>query len=247
MWEFCVEASKKNADLIDYISKRIEDAVLVCGGVKSQLIVGNTCSLAVGCEKKHQKTMEGVLRTIVCDTICEKMKFKFLQSHIDLIVEDEKLFNAFIKVYTYFDAEIERKIVLRNLTLSNKIVLESFLEFRLQTLKKKWQEMCMLTNSSSNLFLKSETFLELLKFLISNLEIKVNTIVVNFGAECFIYEERDKNNLILLHKFSLLDDVGIITKIIEICPLKIKILTNTKPEIASLIAQLFENRVEIIK
>ena len=246
MWEFCVEASKKNAHIIDYISQRLENVISSVDGVKSYITFGNSSSVAVGCPKKHYQKLEGALRVIICDAICEKMKFDYLKNHIVLSVSDEKLFDAFIKVYTYFDSEIERKIVLRSLFFKNKIVLESFLSFRLQPLKKKWEEMCNLTNTNSNLFLQSETFIELLKFLISNLDCKMNTVVLDLSSNIVLYEERG-NALVALLNFQANDDIGIITQIIELCPRKIKIISGNNNEVVSLIGELFENRVEIIK
>lgn len=247
MWEFCIEANKKNIHLINYISERMADAVSLADGVQSVITLGNTSSLAIGCEQKHKRQIEGVLRMVLCDAVCEKMKFDFLKKHINLIINDEKLFDAFVKVYTYFDSEIERKIVLRSLFFSKKIVLESFLDFRLQPLRKKWEEMCNLTNSNSNLFLQSETFIELLKFLISNLESKSDCLVLDLENGCNLYEEKG-NKIFALQSFDIEDDINIVTSVIELCPNKIKIMGGGQnSEIVSLIGELFYGRVEIVR
>ncbi len=246
MWEFSIEAKQKNSHLIDYISERIENALSSVQGVKSVVSLGDKTCIAIGCDDVFAKQLEGVLRVVICDTICEKMKFDFLKNNIDLTLSNEKLFDAFVKVYTYFDCDLERKIIVRNLVLKDKLVLESFLEFRLQPLKMKWKEMCNLTNSSSNVFLKSETFVELLKFLISNLDIKCKCLVIDFNDGCKFYEE-DGNSLVALVNFEENDEMGIITQVIELCPAKLKIICGKDNQIVSTLAELFDKRVEIVK
>jgi len=247
MWEFCIETDKKNSHLINYISERMTDALSCVDGVQSVVTLGNTSSLAVGCEQKHKRHIEGVLRVVLCDTICEKMKFDFLKKHINLIINEEKLFDAFVKVYTYFDSEIERKMVLRSLIFSKKIVLESFLHFRLQPLLNKWEEMCNLTNCNSSLFLQSETFIELLKFLISNLESKSECLVLDLEDGCKLYEEKG-NKIFALQTFEVDDDINIVTSMIELCPNKIKIMGGGQNrEIVSLLGELFYGRIEIVR
>jgi len=247
MWEFCVETDKKNINLINYISERIADTIASIDGVQSVITLGNTSSLAIGCEQKYKKQIEGALRVVLCDTICEKMKFDFLKKHINLIINEEKLFDAFVKVYTYFDSELERKIVLRSLFFSKKLVLESFFHFRLQSLQKKWEEMCNLTNCNSTLFLQSETFIELLKFLISNLESRSDCLVLDLADGCRLYEEKN-NKIFALQNFEIDDDINIVTSMIELCPNKIKIISGGQnSEIISLLGELFYGRVEIIR
>lgn len=247
MWEFCIEADKKNVHLINYISERLSDCIANVKGVQSVVTMGRTSSLAIGCEQKYKKQMENVLRLILCDTICEKMKFDFLKTNITLLIKEEKLFDAFIKVYTYFDNEVEKKMVLRSLFFSKKLVLESFINFRLQPLKKKWEEMCNLTNHNSNLFLRSETFIELLKFLIANLDRRSDCLVLDFEDGCKLYEEKN-DKIFALQNFMVDDDINIVVSMIELCPNKIKIISGEKnKEIISLLGELFYGRVEIVR
>ena len=149
----------------------------------------------------------------------------YLKNHINFVVSSENLFDAFIKVYTYFDSELERRIVLRILSFDEKIVLESFLYFKLQPLLLKWKEMCSLANSNLSLFLESQTFLELLKFLISNMDIKVESLIIDLSSSCQFFEER-KNKLIFLKNFNEAEDFEIITGLIEFSPNKIKIISG---------------------
>lgn len=135
---------------------------------------------------------------------------------------------------------------MRSLPTSSKIVLESLLEFRMRPLKNKWQELCNLTNDNSTLFIQSETFIELLKFLIANLENKSECVVISFDEECVISEERG-DKVLLLSNLSADDDVGIITSVIELCPNRIKVFSDSgHVELLNFLCELFEGRIEII-
>ena len=246
MWEISIEASKKNVHLLNYISNKLQNSISFFKGIQSLMSYDNSISLAVGCPKQYANQLKNFLKILICDAICYQMKFDYLKNHINLVVSSENLFNAFIKVYTYFDSELERKIVLRILSLNDKIVLESFLYFKLQPLLQKWKEMCNLANSNLSMFLESQTFLELLKFLISNMDIKVESLIIDLSSSCQFFEER-KNKLIFLKNFNEAEDFEIITGLIEFSPSKIKIISGKNHNLISLIANLYEGRVEILK
>ncbi len=246
MWEICIEANSSNGHLIDYIEERMQPVLAEVGGIKSTIQLGGNKSIALGCRVGESAKVIGVLRPVLCDVVCEKMKFDFLRKQINLLPGDSKFFEAFVKVCTYFDSELERKIVMRSLPVTSKIVLESLLDFRMRPLKNKWQELCNLTNDNSTLFVQSETFVELLKFLIDNLEHKSDCVVLSFDKECAISEERG-DKVFLLSNLSADDDIGIITSVIELCPHKIKVFSdNGHIELLKFLCELFEGRVEII-
>ena len=165
------------------------------------------------------------------------MKYNYLKDHLCLNIQDETLFHAFVKVYTYFDIELEKAVAIRAIYLLN---LNSFLDFRLYSIKQKWQQMCNLTNVNAELFVKSETFLDILKFLISNLDYKIKEITIDFGCGKII---AGKDELF----FAVNDDLMVLTKIIELAPKKIKVLNLNDEEIKNVLTDLFQNRMEIIK
>ncbi|MBR1925253.1 MAG: hypothetical protein IJ837_00155 [Clostridia bacterium] len=247
MWEFCVKAGLENKDIIVFLHNTLKGEMLSVGGVCVLVERAGQTNLALACNKTEYKKIENVVKKALCDAICEKMKYKFLKNNINILIDNEELFLAFIKVYTYFDIELEKQLTIRLFDLSKNMVLESFLNFKLPFLKAKWKEMCNITNMNSGVFLRSGTFLELLKFLIANLECKTQNLIIDFSEGCKIFEQK-KQGKNIIKSLNSDDVVEILTSIIELSPQKIKIITKEKSsEIVCLICDLFLDRVEIIK
>ncbi len=245
MWEFCVTASNKNENVIQYIQDKVLNVLTECDGVHSFVKKENFCSLCVGAKKEKSSYLKKKLTKIICDAVCEKMKQNYLKENVSINVVDESLFQAFIKVYTYFDIEIEKAIAIRAIYFPNVLNIESFLEFKLRPLKQKWKEMCNLTNLNASLFVKSETFLDLLKFLIANLDYKHKCIIINFlnnKIYKIVGEER-----VFLCDFCGEDVVDVLTKIIELSPQKIVVLNLNNQRTLAVLQDLFVGRLEIAK
>ena len=247
MWEFTIKTDSKTGDYITYLYNKMKRSIVT---LKGQIAIAkinneNILSIAVPLDKKEKA--QNLLRVYLCDIFCEKMKGRFLESHISCIPFDSDLFFPFVKVCTYFDNELERQIVMRSLKLEKGIMLPSYLEFYLRPLKNKWQELCNLTNENSSLFFESETFLELLKFLLANLTPKCECVIVSIKDNCIIFE--DENGEMNTYQYEeKLRDVEVISKLIELSPQKIVLkMPNKSLKVVDNIVRLFDNRVEIIK
>lgn len=243
MWEFCVCAKKENKNVILYLESEISPVLKKLDGVKSLCERENFVSFCVGIKQEHSTVLKKELLKLLCNAICEKMKYNFLKENIKINISEKSLFDAFIKVYTYFDIELEKAIVIRAIYFPKNLNLESFLNFRLHSLKQKWQEMCDLTNLNASIFLKSKTFLDILKFLIDNLDYKHESIVLDFKCNKIFLDSEKKSFCDLT-----VDSFDVLTKIIELSPKKIKIITGVSElEPIGLLVELFDGRVEFIK
>lgn len=184
MWEFCVEASKQNVHLLEFIFASLSKNLKNVGGIGTVVCVDNTCCLVVACKKQFEDEIKQKLKVFLCDAICKQLKTDFLKANINFDFCG-KLSEIFLKIFTYFDIETERSAVLKALFFSGKLNLESFFCFRLSFLKQKWIELCELANSNLQI-LQSDGLMELLKFLLSNLEPKTDILVLDFSKKrCF--------------------------------------------------------------
>ena len=239
MWEFCVRAQRTNNDIIEYIFDSVEQAVRDANGVATVVTLGDFCELVLACPFKAQPKIKGLLHFVLCTVFTEKLKYKFLHNNITLLEKNCEYFNAFVKVLTYFDSDFDRGVVSRVLCLNKRIVLESFLEFKLRLIKNKWKELCRLTNDNATLFISSETFVELLKFLIANIDPKYELVTIEFKEKTSIYiGERTHNKLI--KSFEENDEVGLLTSLIDFSPRKLKLKGNIKNnKMIALLHELF--------
>ena len=79
--------------------------------------------------------------------------------HIDIV--DNVSRQAFISALLYFDNETDSYIVSKYLEIGNKINIESFFNFRLQSLKQKWQELVDISNQNEIYLYKDDIVLNI--------------------------------------------------------------------------------------
>lgn len=245
MWEINIKTCLKNNTYIANLHNILQPALK-----KADAIVAfdeSKSSVSIGCADDKSKQLWQKTKLALCEIFCIDFKRDFLKQNIIVSENMQGYYDAFIKVLTYFDTELEKQIVMRVLNYSKTIVLESYLNFKLMPLKQKWKELCLITSTNNKLFLKSETFLELLKFLISNIEPKSDCVIVSFKAPCMVFKER-KNNMVAVDAFENVDEFELVSQLIELAPMHIKIVpdSNKNPTVR-LIQELFAGKTEMIE
>ncbi len=232
-------ADAVNKSVLAFVNEKTENLVKDFKGIKTICQDESDHFLCFAIKKEFKIQFQNHLRKVLCDAICEKMKYNFLIKNINKRTKDETLFQTFVKVYTYFDIELEKEVVLRNIYFPRELNLNSFLFFRLHALKQKWQEMCVLANQNSAVFLKNESFLDLLKFLIDNLDYKCEKIIVDEEQNKLFAKKGEMQEFLCEYS----NQLDILTKIIELSPKNIIILGSTNRENQILFKDLLGNRV----
>lgn len=246
MWEFEIICDLNTQDLIRYIQNRLNETLKKCNGVMALMTDGDKLFLSIGVKIENSPEIKANLRLVLCDVFCEKMKQKFLENNLDLPEKHRNLNDTFIKVFTYFDRELERQIILRKLELKeNKINLQSFLYFKLNTLIKKWQELCELANKNTMTILKKENFIELLRFLLQNIDSKCQSVILELQDKCLIYHD-NKNDFDIITSIDTSDSFNVLSKLMDLNPYLIKIHSNEQNlEMIKLLRSVFDDRIEL--
>ena len=145
---------------------------------------------------------------------------------------------------------IDKKIIRQKLLNIDSIVVDSFFHFRLGILKARWNDLINLANDNIMYLMSKDTFIELIKFLVSNLEFKCDFVSVKQSGKDFkIYDKDGKSLKDELEDCENLNDVFLITTLISLNPRRIRLDTtnNLKDNTMSLLYEIFNNRVEIFK
>ena len=221
MWEFCIVADRENCHLLEMLSDGLICDLKAFHGIQTLANTPKGSTLVMACKKQNLPQFLAKLKVILTNVICKQMKFDYLKSHMNF----NKLNDVFITVFTYFDLALEQSLVQENLIFPKKLKLESFVEFRLSFLKKKWKELCHLTLSSEKILENETNCRELLKFLLLNLDIKTQILVLNFKTgKAYIEGE------ICSFQTSVLgaDKLQIFQILIEHYPITLKIIKSKK-------------------
>lgn len=162
-------------------------------------------------------------------------------NNFDLLNSQNKVL---IDILVSFEADLDKATIVENLSLINKLFLESFVSFKLGGLTKKWEDSANLINENS-LFLQDDGIKkELLQFLMQGLTTNIEYLkLTNLGLN-------DGKNAIDSKKvfYSQSDFDNVLFTLINLYPQKIEIedYKQYKIEFLELISNLFGERLNLI-
>ncbi|MCL2847093.1 MAG: hypothetical protein FWE38_05440 [Firmicutes bacterium] len=162
----------------DGILAHIKGQVERCEGVGAEF-VGDDLVINLG------KNSAGV-RSCVLDAICEVVvvdcKAHYINSQVIIPTEDPLSRHAFIRALCEFDYETDKVLVRGLVELTPIFLIGGFYDFCLDILKRRWDEVCILTKENMGMLLVGSNFFELLKYLISNIESRAEELTVRDGV-----------------------------------------------------------------
>ncbi len=235
MWEFSLNLT--DGDLANFLTTSLKNTASVEGGVvTSHIQNGNNCVLIAVPMIKRER-MENILTRLITEIICTFYKSSYLDKHLNLPTHEKIGLVAFKKALLNFDRETDYYIIQKNLTFDKDLYLDSFYQFRLGSLKSKWKELVSLANENRDYLISSESFIDLLKFLVDNLDI--------CEREVSVFEE-DNGYKICLDgegEGKLLNEEALVSSIIDLSPQKIHLYCNAMNKATNLLEQIFDQRI----
>jgi hypothetical protein len=256
MFEFSIGISEDRAEIARSVHKDLKKNTKELNVIITSYSEGEKIYIVLACEEIEKARMNFYISDAISDAISTFYKLEFIEKNLNLPINDEISLNAFKKALIAFDRDTDKYIISRNLRLEKSIYIDSFYQFRLKQLRNKWMELIKLANENASYLLCNDTFIDLLKFLIENIEISsglVNVIKSDDGYKLCDeqFNEIDSENETLCHLNVENDngnEIGIITSLIALSPKKINVYCNeyeNSPTL-TLISQIFENRVSIL-
>ncbi len=248
MWEFCINLSDKNILVSKKIYLSIKEFCKEYNGFVTTYERCGNISILVSADNCDENRYKHFICNLISDVICEDFKLKFLEENLSLPNLDAISKNAFLQALLSFDREADKYIVQKLLNLENSIDVEAFYFFKLGVLKDKWKELVQIANDNKAYLSSNETLVELLKFLVNNLELKNETInMLQDDGKVMFYD----TNFNLLKENNILDkdiDSTIISNLIAFAPKYVNIYCgeNFNSNLISLLKQIFDNRINFL-
>jgi len=182
-----------------------------------------------------------IVADVLADIIVTDLKSHYIASQINLPNDDQVASHAFIRALSTFDRETEKIIAKTIIKVTPSIYLDSLYEFMLDVLKNRWNEVCHLANENICYLACRRTFLELLRFLISNIEsLSDEAHIVDFevlGRGLKPIKDVYVNE-------SLPPDIKVISKLVTIAPKRV-FLHGDHPKLLESINSLFGSCVRV--
>ncbi len=249
MWEYCIcfesdiEAKVFVDKIFNYVksNKGIVVNISSCGFYK--------VLVAVPVEKKKFVTI--YLCERLAEVILTVYKKNYIKNGLNFEQPQTTNMNIFLQALYCFDSDIDKQIILERIKLKDKLYLGSFIDFRLKFLKCKWDELVTLANDNIMYLLSDDSFIELIKFLISNLDHRVYAVNIFSKENCYLLCDLEGKviNDFLLDRNIVYDDGKLLTSLIALNPEKIILHCNSflKDNLIKNLYNLFSNRIEICK
>ncbi len=241
MWEFSLNFKTENFELARQVHNTLLSYVSSMEGVVTSHEDNGTISILIAVKEEYKDKLKLVLTNAITEIICTRFKNDFLNRYLVLPELDKASISAFKKALLNFDRETDRFIIKKNLNLENNLYIESFYYFRLKSLQVKWEELVSLSNENKEYLISRDSFIDLLKFLVDNLDIceeEISIVKENGGYRIFVEDsEGYPNNLIS-------EDV-MVSSVIDLSPQKINLYFNEMSGAISLLERIFEERIII--
>lgn len=248
MWEFCVNLSDKNLLASKKIYLALKDFCKEYNGIVTTYERCGNISILVSAEKCDENRYKHFLINLISEIICEDFKLKYLEENLSLPNLDEISQKAFMQALLSFDKETDKYIAQKYLELDNSIDVEAFYFFKLLPLKEKWKELVQIANDNKAYLSSNETLVELLKFLVDNLELKNESIsLIQKDGKIGFYDI----NFNLLKENDLKEkdiDSTIISNLIAFAPKYVNIYCgdNFNNNLIRLLKQIFDKRINFL-
>lgn len=248
MWEFCINLSDKNIMASKKIYLSLKKFCSEYNGIVTTYDRCGSISILVSCEKCDESRLKHYIVSQISEIICEDFKLAYLKENLSLTNLDEISKNAFIQALLSFDKESDRYIVEQHLNLESSIDVEAFYYFKLSSLRDKWKELVQIANDNKAYLSSNETLVELLKFLVDNLELKNDTINLMQDENAFKFYDINFN-LLGQNDVSEKDiDSTIISRLIAYAPKFVNIYCSEKinSNLIRLLKQIFDKRINFL-
>ena len=199
--------------------------------------------ILIAIQEEKMELGKRAITSCIVDVICNDYKLDFLNKHLLIPCQDRIGMLAFKKAVLHFDSETDKFILRKTLELkSDNTYLASFYQFKLKALKGKWNELVSLANENREYLLSDESFVDLLKFLVDNLDICEDEIsIVKEEGGYRIYTDNSD------YSHTLINEENIVSSVIDLSPQKINLYFNENSSAINLLKQIFVERISINK
>lgn len=140
MIEICLASKIGKKEILHYIHDSIEDTMLASISVfhiDEQFVY---LLIAVDSEKSVQLIKH--IKKCIALYITDEYKYDYIFARLCNITHSHKLNEDYVRVLSMFDSDVESDLIVSLLPRGERIFVDSFIDFRLQPLHQRWDEIC---------------------------------------------------------------------------------------------------------
>lgn len=247
MWEYSIYLKPEDIKIANKIVAHLSKNTGEFNTIISLDTKPKEICISVACENIEKPRVVFNISNCLTEIICVDFKARFLEKNLKVKNNNSLSFIALKNALINFDKETDKYIVGKNLEIKTKINLYSFFEFKLIYLKEKWSELVRISNENTEILSSKENVMELLKFLMDNLEINSDVVNLIQNKNKFMIYDNNLDEMKSTVTENLTDEANVIINLINYCPRRlIMYVENDKNELCELVKQIFYNRITIL-
>ncbi len=170
-----VDAAKSNwlYSVEELIKSKLED----CSAVSAFAVSGRRLYCGFGCEQEFKPRMLAAVKDCLIEMYAVYTKFDYIKQNLMLGLPTAR-YELLLRTLVAFDRENEHKLLGKLVKVEDGMALDGVFNFKMGELKDRWLEICKLTKSNGVYLYDNATYNELLRFLISAVDPKINKLTV---------------------------------------------------------------------
>ncbi len=227
MFQLTVSVDDAKADWLYSVEDVMKNKLNSCSAVSAVSHVGRRIYCVFACEPSEKTSMLSALKEGLIEMYAVFIKFDYIKRNLFLELPQLR-YEILLRTLVAFDRENERKMLNKIVRVEDGMSLDGYFNFRLGELKERWLEICKLTKSNGMYLYDDETYNELLRFLISAVNPKINKLTVHETDGKYSLTGALKSGELNL---SACDGVQLMYYLIDLAPLELVIdggITNVE-------------------
>lgn len=236
---------KTDTDMFMHFFKRLEE---IQDSLKNIVILNREETIEIGFSiRRNSQNVIKKIEEILAHTILVFYKSNFIYKNISLPEGMEQYKNILSKSLAVFDRASEIEEIKEKICLGDKLYVESFYIFKLQSFRLRWEEICNLFLDNIESLQLAETFNELLRYLIFSTECSDSEVYINETPNQIFLVSKDGSNLIDPINRSVNYVMEVVSELIILAPKGIVLKKNTfeDSDLIETLIKLFQEKVVV--
>lgn len=250
MFELTISTEKSKEKDIDFIFSILKHKIRAIKGIVVSEEIDGRIKLALAVPEEKKEYVLSLVFDAISEAIVKSYKFDFFKKNLKLKTTDKIVENALIQALSVYDKKSDKDFIKSKLVPTDEILIDSFFNFRLWELEKKWKSIAELMSENAEYLSMNNSLEDLMRFLVMSNECEVGELHVQISDGVVFCSDSSGNEFfnMLYSQSDELSKINILIELISLSPEKIVVhqgLENT--DLASEIVNVFDHKVCVLK
>jgi len=192
MYEVTVSVPVADKHLLEHVKNQTMPAVAEMDGIATDLSDKFRAYYSVACSDTFRFQLRRLLTDSVSEAVALGYKNMFVRDFLN--VKGGNFFqDVLINTMCVFDKSYDQQIVSKIVDADKPIFIDGYCNFRLDALKRKWEEIAKLVCDNEYILHDEQLILEFLQYLLDSVNNQVTSLTLSLEGDTFLmYDAKGK-------------------------------------------------------